>query len=300
MIQSALIDSREPTWVQRLTFGGVTIGVVALEAGDVWIATDDAMLVIERKTPGDLLHTLSEGRLLPQCAAMAERSPWSYLVITGQLLRGGDGKVWIERTSTGWDFAAVEGALLTVQELGVGVLRCGSDSAFESAVLQLANRDRGTIRIHPPRQSAILSVGEQVLAALPGVGPARVDTLLNYCGTPAWALVYLTDGDSADIPGIGPATRAAARKALGLEDWAELAILTKETKGIQSKDTSDGRDEQQSAGYTPGGDTARLADGTEHCPGDAPESAIRREQCRSSGSHHAERLRGRPAAHGKL
>ena len=39
-LSSVIIDSREPGWVQSLTFGGVPTATVALDAGDVWAAID--------------------------------------------------------------------------------------------------------------------------------------------------------------------------------------------------------------------------------------------------------------------
>ena len=157
---------------------------------------------------------------------MREYSEWSYLMITGELQRGANGKVWCEQRQTGWNWDSVQGALLTIQELGVGVIHCGGDTDFEAAVLRLAARERGTVRIGPPRLSHILGHGEAMLAALPGVGFERVDALLSHCGTAAWSLVALTD-DTA-VPGIGDGTKRRVRKALGLEDWAEFTIHVKE------------------------------------------------------------------------
>jgi len=230
-ILSVMVDSREPEWVQKLTFGGAPTAVTMLEVGDVWVATDDAaLLVIERKTPSDLLNTIREKRLFKQCAAMREHSEWCYLVIAGELQRGPAGHVFAERRQTGWDWNSVQGALLTVQELGVGVIQCGGDTDFEACVLRLAARDRGEKRIGPRRMSHVLSSGEACLAALPGVGLERVGSLLDYCGTPAWALVALTDGTEIKVPGIGNGTKRRVRQALGLSDWAELAIVASEKK----------------------------------------------------------------------
>ena len=226
-ILSAMIDSREPDWIQELTFGGVPVAVMALDAGDVWAATEDALLVIERKTPTDLLNTLRAGRLFAQCSKMREHSEWCYLVISGELQRGANGQVWADQRQTGWNWDSVQGALLTCQELGVGVVHCGGDTEFENTVVRLANRDRGVKRVPPPRVSHILGDGEAILAALPGVGIEKVDALLQHCGTPAWSLVALTDETAIKVPGIGNGTKAQVRRALGLEDWSELAVVSK-------------------------------------------------------------------------
>ena len=120
-IVSAMIDSREPEWVQKLTFDGAAVVTILLDAGDVWLTTaDNTVIIVERKTPTDLLNTLRAERLFAQCAAMREYSDWCYLVISGELQRGASGKTWAEQRQTGWSWDSVQGALLTVQELANG------------------------------------------------------------------------------------------------------------------------------------------------------------------------------------
>ena len=62
-IQSIMIDSREPQWMQMLRPAGIQPAVTALDAADVWVATADGqLLVIERKTVADLLASIADGR----------------------------------------------------------------------------------------------------------------------------------------------------------------------------------------------------------------------------------------------
>ncbi len=232
MILSVMIDSREPSEYQQLHFGGVPTAVVALDAGDLLVATDDAaMLCIERKTPSDLLNTIREGRLFPQIARMREASVWSYLVISGEMVRSPNGKVCVQNgrgmTETGWGWNAVQGALLTVQELGVGVIQCGEGTVeYEGAVLRLASRERGAVIVPPPRVAQVLSAGEAAIAALPGIGLERLSVVMKYCGSPAWALLALTEhSEQEHIPGVGEGTRRKIRAALGLDEDQELYIL---------------------------------------------------------------------------
>ena len=225
-IAAVMIDSREPRWVRELRFGGVPTTVLALETGDVQVATSDAvLLIIERKTPSDLLNSLRDERLLPQCAKMRDASQWCYLLITGELRRSHSGKVITARGETGWDWNAVWGALLTIQEMGVGVTFAAGDDDFEGAVMRLAARKRAPVRILPPRPPRVFGAGEAAIAALPGVGLERLDALLEYAGSPAMALVALTEHGSHHVPGIGPGTRRAVRRALGLDDDLEFYIL---------------------------------------------------------------------------
>jgi ERCC4-type nuclease len=239
-IQSVMIDQREPDWVQKLEFSGVPKAVTLLNAGDFLLATDDnCMLAIERKTPGDLLNTLRGDRLFQQVAALREVSPWSYLLITGPLLRGPDNKVIADRI-TGWDWNAVQGALLTVQELGVHVLHCAGDHDLETALIRLANRSRDAVPVDHPRRSRILSDAESIIAALPGIGLERLDAIervfpinqLGYMG-----LLALTDPEPEkwDIQGIGSGITRRIRKALGLQDGMYLQL----TKGSTNEQRTD-------------------------------------------------------------
>lgn len=235
-ITAALLDSREPIWVQNLTFGGVPTAIMQLATGDVHALCDDGnTLVIERKSSDDLLNTLRDERLLPQMARMVEARldeqivgdlrTWPYLVITGQLYRGPNGTaITGDRGVTGWNWNSVMGALLTIQEMGVFVAFAGGDDDFENAVIRLANRKREPIKLLPPRPPTILGPGVAFLASLPGIGPEHALRLLEWsAGNAAQALTGLTDL-SIDCP-LPLSTRRRARAALGLKDNQTLEYI---------------------------------------------------------------------------
>jgi len=233
MIQSVIVDSREPTYVQQLKFGGAPVAVTMLPAGDIWVATDDAaMLCIERKTPDDFLNSLRDDRVFGQCAALREHTPWAYLLITGPFLRGADNRVITGRV-TGWDYNAAQGALLTIQEMGVGVIHAAGEHDLENAVIRLASRKRDVVRTMPTRQTHFLNEAEAIIASLPGIGIERLDIInaawpLNECAY--MALCALTDYDpgSWDLPTIGEGTVRRIRKALGLPDGVFLTTIREE------------------------------------------------------------------------
>lgn len=240
MIQSVMIDQREPEHVKNIRFGGVPVAVTMLPAGDIWVATDDArMLCVERKTPDDFLNSLRGDRIFGQCAALREHTPWAYLIITGLFLRSADNHVVTGRV-TGWDYNAVQGALLTIQELGVGVIHITSEHDLEGAILRLANRKRDVVRVPPARHAHVLSDAEAVIAALPGIGPERLDEInriwpLNEMAY--MALLALTDPDPAawDIPGIGAGISRRIRRVLGLPDGVYLTTNSKENKNNEQR-----------------------------------------------------------------
>lgn len=227
MLQAAMIDSREPAWVQKLKFGGAPCVVTALEFGDLWATTDDgAMVCVERKTPTDLLGSIKDNRLFSQCAGMRQKTPWAYLIVTGVLRATRDGKVIADERITGWAWDSVAGALLTCQELGVGVVHTTTEGEYEAAVLRLASRKHGEEYIVSPKMdSRAMSHAEQVLTSLPGVGWQRAtDLLAAFNGRACEALAWLTWlGTFGEGPaGIGNGTKAGVRKALGLAEDEEL------------------------------------------------------------------------------
>jgi|SRR3972149_3506963 len=228
MISAIIVDSREPDHIKAL-FPGAASQI--LDAGDLWVATDDAqMLIIERKdlNTGDFFNSIRDGRLFSQCARMREISPWCYLLISGPfIVEQETGNIIVNYKQTGWQFPAVQGALLTVQEIGVMVVHANSDADYPACVERLANRERGELHVHPPRTPRILSAGENILASLPGIGWEKTQALLNFCKTPAWALSYLTHLGENGVPGIGDGIKRGIRRALELDEEMELWPISK-------------------------------------------------------------------------
>lgn len=244
MITAVMIDSREPSWLQELKFSGVPTAVIALDAGDLQVLCEDGCtLLIERKTPDDLLNTLRDDRLMPQIARLVQArlddqaastkiNTWPYLIITGQLYRGANGKtVTGDRGQTGWDWNAVQGALLTVQEMGCMVIFAGGDSDFEDCVIRLSKRSRGEIKIVPPRPPNILGAGAAFLAGLPGVGPEHAMQLMQWAGNiPAHAIAGIIDLEiTCPLP---MSTRKKVRAMLGLTDQQNLDLSMNEKNQV--------------------------------------------------------------------
>jgi ERCC4-type nuclease len=251
VITAVLVDSREPTWVRSLAFGGAMKAISALECGDLWATTGDgAMVCVERKTSTDLLGSLSDERLWHQLTAMRAKSQWAYLVITGVLQPSGAGMVITDRGETGWKWASVQGALIRAQECGVVVVHAAGDSDYEATVERLCARARSPeLVLKPVRTPTVLSVGEQVLASLPGIGLDKAQALLSGMGTAAWGLVDLTDmrsksvrGIHGEIKGIGDVTKRRVRAALGIPDSARLVMADSDDKIIDPWDNPEAQD----------------------------------------------------------
>jgi ERCC4-type nuclease len=230
MIKAVLIDSREPQEIQKLDFG-VPAVVTMLEAGDLWASCEDGnLLVFERKTPADLLASIGDNRLFLQAQKMRERSTWCYLVVTGWLTPTHDGKTFVNNKLTGWNWAAVQGALLDVQEAGVAIAYCDHDNGYPAVVERIARRERGERVLNPTQRTRVMTQAEQILTSLPGIGLERAQVLLQD-RVAAHALAYLTWTEDAykdidQVAGIGPGIKANVRKALGLEPGETLELIS--------------------------------------------------------------------------
>lgn len=226
-VTAIMIDQREPKWIQELSFGELPKAVTLLESGDLMLACSDGnTLLIERKTSDDFLGSIKSGRMFEQAARMLDQSRWSYVVITGTLECNPSGYAVTGRGVTEWHWSSVQGALATLQELGVFISHLPNEADFETWVLSLGKRERKPeLMLMPTRWPRYLTPGETILASLPGIGEERLQALIDYCGTPGWALVALTDADT-EIPEIPRNVKAKVRAALGLKDADQLAIIT--------------------------------------------------------------------------
>jgi ERCC4-type nuclease len=231
-LTAVFLDSREPDHITALKFGGkLPVAVTMLDTGDLWASCDDgSLLIIERKTPSDLLSSIADGRLFQQVAAMRERSQWSYLMVCGVLAHTLDGMVITENRTTQWRFDSVQAALLSVQEMGVCVLVCQSDQHYEKAILTLANRDRSGVKVLAQRtQPRVLTAQEIVLTSLPGIGVDKAGLLLGEHGSAAYSIGWLTQENTVtEIVGVGDVTKRKVREALGLKGEEWIAVLDPE------------------------------------------------------------------------
>lgn len=226
MISAIMIDQREPEHIrQQFPDSAVTL----LETGDAWVACDDAhILLIERKTSDDLLSSLKDGRLLEQISKLVKnrinqqlqgkpQTYWPYLIITGTLIPDRNGKAYTGR-ETGWAWNAVQGALLTVQELGCYVVHCPSDTEYANTIRMLGNRDREeVIDILPQKEALPVDAKSVFLMGLPGIGLERARQILEWSGgVLAHALIGLTDLEVKSP--LGEISRQKIRGFLGLKD----------------------------------------------------------------------------------
>ena len=238
------IDTRESDWLKSwdkrppTELTGVLISVQMLENGDakIWCA-DGAVLLIERKTPSDFLSSIPNDHIFDQAARMiterATNGVLPFLVITGEIHRNPQTGTCIipgSKHGEGWNWDAIQGALLTIQEAGVPVIFCASEMSYAAALERLATRNKTTMRINPYREILPLSPQERVLCAFDGIGPELARAILEKCPSLGWALDTLTDldKDAPKIPGIAFGRKQQIVKTLGIPDKSKLSVCNTE------------------------------------------------------------------------
>lgn len=237
-ITAMMIDQREPDYILNQFPEAV---VTLLEMGDVWAACEDGhILLIERKTSDDLLNSLKDGRLLEQISRLVRerieqqlrgenQTYWPYLVITGTLSPDHNGNVYTGR-QTGWNWNAVQGALLTVQEMGCYIVFCAADTEYSRIINLLANRDHKVeVDILPQRQPMLVDAKNVFLMGLPDIGLERARAIMEWSGgILAHALSGLTDMQ-IDAP-VGKSVRSKIRRFLGLAEQQTLEFVFEDEK----------------------------------------------------------------------
>ena len=241
-VSAIMIDQREPDYIKaQFPDAAVTL----LETGDAWVACDDGhILLIERKTSDDLLNSLKDGKLLEQISRLVDKrinqqlqgkpqTYWPYLVITGTLSPDHSGNAFTGR-QTGWNWNAVQGALLTIQEMGCYVAHCSMDTKYADFVKMLANRKHDNqVDILPQKQPIPVDAKSVFLMGLPGIGLERARQILDWSGgILAHAIAGLTDLEIKSP--VGDVTRQKIRAFLGLQDkqTIELSLDTQDREKL--------------------------------------------------------------------
>jgi len=233
-LQAVILDSNDVSaapWLLDLDWGCSVSKADLHHVGDAWATVDDlATLVIERKTLSDLLASIRDGRLFTQAAAMIKVSAWSYEVVT-ELPVIRSGCVWAGGKLTNWKWSSVQGALMTLQDIGVQVVFWpNSHQGYADALKFLADRDRGPVKVHPQKRDVVMqSPGEHLLCSIYGIGDKKAEALLKYCGTTWQAIQFLLSDSNGEYwpkeaPRITSADRVSLRHTLGIPDDLTLKI----------------------------------------------------------------------------
>jgi hypothetical protein len=196
---------------QRETLDSIEIGAAKIARSDlpvgcVVLLTDDMTTIpVYILDAGKVIGLICDAAFDYAMHMLTQRgSEWRYLLIVGDVTQADNGgtTIWsgLDGFDTSFSYAALQGALLSAQELGVGVLTVPSRDDVPAALTRLAKRDRSRKRIAPPREVEMLSDDATLLMALPGVGPETATKLLAYAGNAGAALVAILVDDAAPMP----------------------------------------------------------------------------------------------------
>ena len=193
------VHERESGLVRALHELGLRTEVRRLTVADYEVGRS----LVERKTVWDLHRSIIEGRFWLQIGGL-RRAARPYLFVEGANLDAGP----LQPT-------AVRGALLAVDELGVGVVRSSDacDSALWLKVLADRHERRRRLRSTYRQRQASASSAEAMLTAVPGISRVSARALLRRFGS---IEAILSAGPDAwlSIPGIGHHRAVALQEAL--------------------------------------------------------------------------------------
>lgn len=205
-----VVDDRERSsavWSILANTKTFNVRVQRLAPGDYLV---DGRFLFERKTLGDLVASIKEGRLFAQALRLAQVNG-----VRAALILEGTSKS-LEGCGMRWE--AIQGALVTVALfVGLPVLRSRSPQetvrTFEFAALQGRTAAHGALQRRGRRPKGKAALQRHLLQGLPGVGPERATRLLEHFGSVE--AVLTADAEALDaVPGIGKRTAQAMRWAV--------------------------------------------------------------------------------------
>lgn len=196
---SALLES-----VRRS--GALDVRMVHLDAGDYLL--DNAVLV-ERKTIGDFVGSLVDGRLFPQAARLAHSRYRSLLLIEGPR----------PRSMSDVHPHALEGALVSLAAMWRLPVLHSSEPEHSLLILrllahQVSRTQQPVLRRFDRKPKRLASRRLFLLQGLPGVGPALAHRLLCHFGS-IEGVLSADASDLAEVRGIGAGKAARIRELVG-------------------------------------------------------------------------------------
>ncbi len=164
-------------------FGSANVKISKLTAGDISIPLNTGLLLIERKTPGDLLGSIGDGRVFEQVERMAMLARFSAVVIHGSLIFHEDGVIANGRR-TKWNSMSVQHSMWAMQWAGsaVVVVPEGAYPQTVEALIHLAEKPKRRAKreraiTFPPMDPRV-----EFMCGIPGLGPIRSEMLMEWVG----------------------------------------------------------------------------------------------------------------------
>ena len=124
-----IADTREPrSMIEQLKSLSLEVVVSELRSGDyVIIGRDNLSFGCERKVLGDLLSSLTDGRLYEQLRRLSEGYDLPALVVEGIMVPGEDELLKTRGFTSRWKYDSVQGILFNLRLKGVMVISTSSE-----------------------------------------------------------------------------------------------------------------------------------------------------------------------------
>lgn len=227
------IDSNEPDTIKY----GLPVDlemdakIQPLDCGDIMLVEDGKVMMIERKTAGDLLNSITNGRFVDQASRMVEVCKFPLVLCHGDLKCNKNGKVVADGRSTRFSWWSLHMALLSLQAGGVMYLQVRKGDLAD-AIKYLQGWLRKESHLVVQKREAIPFLkqddkGLKILASLPGIKWKKAQALMDFYGKPAYAIAELTCMEHEECtlpPGFARGTVRNTREALRLEDKERLVM----------------------------------------------------------------------------
>lgn len=224
------------------------IAISQLACGDIAVPLPTGLLLIERKTLGDLLSSIADGRIFSQVHAMVQSAVFPLLlVLTPSIPYSEDDFIVIDRRKTKWRGASVRAALLSVQWAGCAIQYIEEYNyciAVRDAIRLASKPDHAHFK-SVPRKPAVVFYPEledrrqriEFIGSIPGIGPKRAGALLDWCGDSLgtaleWAsMLHLLEGKKVRPEGWGLGTIQKFRDFLQLTPTQFLYVREENNDG---------------------------------------------------------------------
>lgn len=204
---------------------------------------DGALLAIQAYDAQRMLTNLKAGTLWSALMMLKAHSTWAYLILydcptPGKMATSkADMVEFLDQhngvvETTGWHWAAYQGCLMSIQELGIIVLMVPTEADIGPAVQALGKRDRANKRVAPLRSLEAITPGEAMLLALPGVGGALALRLLAETGGNVAAALMVATDPFYPFAGLSAKIRQDIRQALGLKQDEAIGLSILEPEAI--------------------------------------------------------------------
>lgn len=206
---SIVADSREQQSTgicQALgRFPGVSLERREMDCGDYLLSP---RMAVERKSAGDLLASIFDGRLFEQAAKLVLAYPKAVLLIEGDPYQ----------TRSAISLEAIDGALSWLSTMsGLQVISSPSVARTPWLLWRMCLHEvhglgyEIPLRVGKPKNQGLM--GQFILEGLPGVGPTLAQKILHHFGS-AGAALAAAEQDLQRVPGLGPKTAQGIIAAL--------------------------------------------------------------------------------------